>query len=217
MKKILVPLSFFALLVLILFGPAGRLDLPFFWAFIGIYFAMVVTLYFFMDPELRRERLRPAPGGKDRHFRWIMSPLILANLAIAGLDVGRFHWSDTVPLALQFGGLAGFVFSLALSFWAASVNRFFSPVVRIQEERGHHLITAGPYRFIRHPGYLGAAGATIGASLALGSWLTLVPGAAMVLLLLRRTAMEDRFLKVELEGYADYAERVRFRWVPFLW
>ena len=92
----------------------------------------------------------------------------LAHWVIAGLDVGRFHWSDTVPPAMQFGGLVGMAATMGLAAWAVSVNRFFSPVVRIQEERGHHLVTVGTYQFIRHPGYLAGMSMGLCSSLVLG-------------------------------------------------
>jgi protein-S-isoprenylcysteine O-methyltransferase Ste14 len=106
---------------------------------------------------------------------------------------------------------------MSITIWAQAVNRFFEPGVRIQTERGHHVVDKGPYALIRHPGYVAACLLFAGTALALGSWWALVPVAGAVLLLLLRTAWEDRTLKVELPGYADYAQRVRFRWLPGLW
>jgi protein-S-isoprenylcysteine O-methyltransferase Ste14 len=136
-------------------------------------------------------------------------------LVIAGLDVGGFHWSGTVPVVVHIGGLVGVVATLGLAAWAVSVNRFFSPVIRIQEERGHHLVTGGLYRFVRQPGYL--AGMSLFSLLALGSWWALAPMGSVVFLMLRRAIREDRFLRQELDGYADYAQQVRFRLVPGIW
>ncbi|HEY2953227.1 MAG TPA: isoprenylcysteine carboxylmethyltransferase family protein [Verrucomicrobiae bacterium] len=210
-------LLFFAVIVGLLFGAAGRWDLPFFWAVIGIYVAMVSVGYARMDPELRRERFKPGAGGKDRHMRALMLPLMVGSWVTAGLDVGRYHWSDTVPDGVKLAGLAGFAGALALGFRAASANRFFSPVVRIQSERGHHVITDGPYRFVRHPGYAGGMGASVCGTLALGSWWALLPVAGMVAAFLRRIVIEDGFLLAELPGYADYATKVRYRLVPGVW
>ena len=165
LKIILFPL----VIIGILFGSAGRWDLPFFWALMAIFMIQIVVGLWVMDPDLRKERVRPAPGGIHRHLRWMVMPFFIAHWVIAGLDVGRFHWSDTVPPAVQSGGLVGMAATMGLAAWAVSVNRFFSPVVRIQEERGHHLVTTGPYQFIRHPGYF--AGMSMGrcSSLVLGS------------------------------------------------
>ena len=106
---------------------------------------------------------------------------------------------------------------MALSVYAMASNRFFSPVVRIQHERGHTLVTSGPYRFVRHPGYVGAILASACGGVALGSWWSLVPLAPFAALFLRRTAVEDRMLRADLDGYAGYAERVPYRLVPGRW
>ena len=210
-------LAFIGAMIGALFGSAGRWDLPFAWACIGIYAAFVVLILFKIDPALRQERLNPASGGQDRCLRWAMLPFISGCWIVAGLDVGRFHWSDSVPFGGRVAGLIGLAASLGFTFWAMLANRFFSPVVRIQQERGHHLIATGPYQYLRHPGYLGIIGGPLFATLALGSWWALLPAAGIVFLIVRRTAMEDRFLLRELEGYPAYAEKVRYRLLPGVW
>lgn len=200
-----------------MFGSAGTWNLPFAWACLGIYLTFAVTILLKIDPALRKERFNPAPGGQDRHLRRAIAPCILGSWIVAGLDVGRFHWSDTVPLAWRVTGLIGLASSLGLTFWSMLANRFFSPVVRIQSERGHHLINSGPYRHLRHPGYLGIIGGPLFAALALGSWWALLPATGIVFLIVRRTAMEDKFLRRELEGYPAYVEKVRYRLLPGVW
>ena len=93
----------------------------------------------------------------------------------------------------------------------------FEPGVRIQTERGHHVVDTGPYAIIRHPGYFAACLLFPGIALALGSWWALVPAGFAVLLIVIRTAWEDRTLHAELAGYAAYAKRVRFRLIPGVW
>jgi len=208
---------FFAVMMGAMFGAAGRWDLPFAWACIGIFLVFVLFILLRIDPALRRERFNPAPGGEDRHLRAAMLPFIVGSWIVAGLDIGRFHWSDTVPFGWRVAGLIGLAASLGLAFWAMMANRFFSPVVRIQQERGHHLITAGPYQYLRHPGYLGSIGGQLFGTLALGSWWALLPAAGMLVLIVRRTAFEDQFLQRELEGYPAYAEKVRYRLLPGVW
>ena len=159
----------------------------------------------------------PGPGGKDRLLRLIALPIVLAHLVIAGLDAGRFHWSGEVAVPMHAAGLMVYTLGLWLALWAMSTNRFFSPVVRMQKERGHHLVTTGPYRFVRHPGYVGVMSATLGEGLALGSYWSLVPLVVLFLLFIRRTALEDRFLLAELEGYAEFAQKVRYRLLPGIW
>jgi protein-S-isoprenylcysteine O-methyltransferase Ste14 len=110
-----------------------------------------------------------------------------------------------------------FAAGLAFFIWAMHVNRFFSSVVRIQRERGHHVVTGGPYRWVRHPGYAGAIPAAMASGLALCSWLATAIGALGVPLLLWRTIVEDRTLRAELPGYRDYAQRVRWRLLPGIW
>ena len=214
---LLRPAVFLALMIGALFGPAGRWDLPFFWGCLGVYVAFMVIVFRTIDPGLLEERLRPGAGGKDRLLRWIVLPFILGHWIVAGLDVGRFHWSDSIPSSVQIAALSVFALSLGLNAWAMAVNRFFSPVVRIQEEREHRLVTTGPYRYVRHPGYIGGVVASLSGGLALGSWWAMLPIAVFVIIFIRRTLLEDRFLHEELEGYTDYAARVRYRWVPFIW
>ena len=110
-----------------------------------------------------------------------------------------------------------FAAGLSLVTWAMHVNRFFSSAVRIQRERGHHVVTAGPYRWVRHPGYAGAIPAVVASGIALCSWLATGVGALGVPLLLWRTTAEDRVLRAELPGYGDYARSVRWRLLPGVW
>ena len=206
-----------SIMATILFASAGRMDIPWFWAVLGLHAAMLLTGIAFMDPGLREERLRPGPGGRSRRIRFLALPFILVHLVVAGLDVGRYGWSGPIPLAVQATALAGYAVGMGLSLWAMAANRFFSPVVRIQAERGHHVITSGPYGYLRHPGYTGLIVGSICGGVALGSWWSLVPLAPLVAMFLWRTAMEDRFLHEGLEGYVGYAQRVRYRLVPGLW
>ena len=168
------------LLAATLFASAGRIDLPWFWAVLALHTALLLTGIHFMDPELRRERLRPGPGGRSRWVRLVALPMILGHLVVAGLDVGRFGWSGTIPLAVQAVALGGYAAGMGLSLWAMVANRFFSPVVRIQAERGHHVVVAGPYLYIRHPGYTGLIVSSLCGGVALGSWWSLVPLAPFV-------------------------------------
>jgi protein-S-isoprenylcysteine O-methyltransferase Ste14 len=201
----------------ILFGCAGRWDLPFFWVILGIYAVGAVVGPFLVDPSLIKERVRPGPGGRDYFPAFLVVPVWLGQYVVAGLDVGRFHWSDNVPLAVQIAALVAMTAALVVALWATAVNRFFSSVVRIQTDRGHHLITTGPYRFVRHPAYAVSPFLFVGGGVALGSWLAAALGLLMVLPILRRTAIEDRVLREQLPGYAEYAQRVRYRLIPGVW
>jgi protein-S-isoprenylcysteine O-methyltransferase Ste14 len=96
-------------------------------------------------------------------------------------------------------------------------NRFFSGTVRIQTDREHVVVSGGPYRLVRHPGYAGSLLATICVPVVLGSWWAWVPACVSVAALVVRTALEDRVLRRELDGYAAYAARTRHRLVPGVW
>jgi protein-S-isoprenylcysteine O-methyltransferase Ste14 len=206
-----------AAMAAILFAFAGRWDLPMVWAYAGVIGALMVTGMALIDPGLLKERLR---SGARKETRWSLFGLKLvawAHLIVAALDVGRLHWSDSVPLGLQVAGLVGFAVGYGVVIWAMIVNRFFSAVIRHQDDRGHYVITTGPYRYVRHPGYVGIIVGILCSGLALGSWLSLVPAGVFVLLILRRTLIEDRFLREHLDGYADYGGRVPYRLIPGLW
>lgn len=208
-------LLFQAILAAAIFVPAGRIDLPLVWAYVLMLLVFGLVGARAMDPELRRERMQPGPG-QDPLLRRLVMPFFLAHLVMAGLDA-RFHFSDGVPQPARAGGLALMFGAQCLLVWAVRVNRFFSPVVRIQAERGHHVITAGPYRWVRHPGYLGSLVMCAGSGLALGSWWAMAPLIVPVIMLLRRAVIEDRFLRRALPGYAEYAARVRARLMPWVW
>jgi protein-S-isoprenylcysteine O-methyltransferase Ste14 len=209
-------LIFLGLLLGILFGVAGRWDLPFFWAYLGVVGAFALTFRLVVDPGLQQERIGAGSGKRALGFRLLLLPFVLAHVVLACLDAGRFRWSN-MPLAVQVAGLVGMVLGLGLVMWSMAVNRFFSPAVRIQHERGHYVIRGGPYRWLRHPGYLGMIVAAACSGPALGSWWSMLPVAGYVLVILCRTAAEDRFLRAELAAYGKYAEDVHYRLVPGVW
>jgi protein-S-isoprenylcysteine O-methyltransferase Ste14 len=167
------------------------------------------------DPSLLAERLGPRKGAK----RWdtvIMSVLGLVQLVryiVAGLDV-RHGWSSPFSIAGQLVALVLCALGYVLMVWATASNRFFTQIVRIQKERGQTVVKDGPYRYVRHPGYLGAIVFEALVWVVLGSWWSAVPSGLGVMLLLVRTALEDKALKAELEGYAAYTQEVRYRLLP---
>ena len=211
-----------ALFGLALFGLAGRLDWLAGWLFWIGYVAYMVgaSLWTYRhDPDLLWERSRSysqqvSPGQKV--LLALMMATILTGLGVAALDAGRFGWS-AVALPVQIAGWLGVLVGLGFMLWALATNTYASTVVRIQAERSHTVITAGPYRYMRHPMYVGLlflAGCT---PLALGSVLALLPGGAFAALVVIRTHAEDRMLRRDLPGYAEYAQRVRYRLLPGVW
>jgi protein-S-isoprenylcysteine O-methyltransferase Ste14 len=214
-------LAFPFVLGLILFLPAGRLDWIEGWLFLLISTAILVALFFYMrrvNPEIFAARRRIHKGTKlwDRIVLAFLLPTLPAEIVVAALDAGRFGWSHLSLWCVAVGYLF-YVGGFILASWAEAVNRFFEPGVRIQTERGHHVIDTGPYAYVRHPGYVGACILLVGAALSLGSLWALVPAAAAIAGLVLRTALEDRTLRRELPGYQEYSQRVRFRLIPGLW
>ncbi len=208
-------------LVALVFLPVGRIDWTPGWIFIAVLvaaFGLSALLLARVNPVIYRARSRFQPGTKkwDLILLAVMLPAMIVEIPLAALDAGRMGWSDVPPWVV----LAGYVLlvgGIAVTTWAQAVNPFFEPGVRIQKERAQRVITSGPYRFVRHPGYSGAIALFIAIPLALASWWGLPPAAFAIALLVVRTSWEDRLLKAELSGYADYARRTRYRLLPGFW
>jgi protein-S-isoprenylcysteine O-methyltransferase Ste14 len=203
----------------LLFVPAGRLDLPWFWAVLVVVTAGMIAGTFAAirnDPTLLAERARPGPGGKDPHLRFFAGAAMALGWVVAGLDV-RFGWSAPPPEWARAVGVVLTAAAMALPAWALTVNRFFSSDARIQRDRGHRVVTSGPYSIIRHPGYAGSVLLSLAMPVALGSWWSYLPALAGAALILRRLLLEDCLLRAELEGYTEYAARVPWRLVPHVW
>jgi protein-S-isoprenylcysteine O-methyltransferase Ste14 len=208
---------FSGIVIVVAVALAGRLDQSMLKAYLAVCVVWGLVGILASDPDLLRERVRREQIGADPGRLAAIRLLFAVHFVIGVLDAGRLHFSPPMPPALQLAGLVLFAVALGWVSWAVSVNRFFVPVVRIQPERGHHVVTRGPYRFVRHPGYAGMVIAAPASALALGSWWALVPAVAVALLFVRRAGHEDEFLKHNLDGYADYVGAVRQRLVPGLW
>jgi protein-S-isoprenylcysteine O-methyltransferase Ste14 len=170
------------------------------------------------SPETIAERARVGGmRGWDKLIGGLWAVMyFLLVLLVAGLDA-RFGWSRPVALALQLAGTVASMLGFALFSWAMVSNAYFSTIVRIQKERGHAVCTTGPYRFVRHPGYVGAILQSLGLPLMLGSLWSLIPGGVAGLLIVARTVLEEWTLLDELDGYQEYARQVRYRLLPGLW
>ena len=195
----------------------GALRDPWVWGYLAALAATTLYALGGIDDDLARERFRPPEHGADRRPLLAIRLIALAHLVVGALDAGRWHLTDTVPSWLRAIGLVGMAVGFFLVFRAMRENRFFSPVVRIQSERGHHVVTTGPYAIVRHPGYAGMIPAVPLSGLALGSWLSVVLAVIFSTLILRRVLFEDAFLRRSLEGYDSYAQAVRHRLVPGIW
>jgi protein-S-isoprenylcysteine O-methyltransferase Ste14 len=216
--NLFVTLFAIAMIGLMLFVSARTLRLPVVWLYLGIDVALALAATFLISAELMRERLRPGPGSLDDLVFIISCVLLLPpHWVLAGLDMGRYGWSAPFPKLLQVIGFAGFIASMAFIIWAMIANPFLSSLIRIQNERGHRVISDGPYRFVRHPSYAGAIIYVVCSALALGSWPSMLPVLVWSALLVPRTLHEEDVLFKELDGYTEYAGQVRFRLLPGIW
>lgn len=202
------------------FAAAGRLDWYAGWAHLGAAAAGLLARALFVarhNPELRRHRRLIGPGTKRWDLAWnlIYWPLMASIALFAGLEARP--GGSPMPAPLLGVGVVLLGSGLCLNGWAAAVNPHHEGTVRIQGERGHRVIDAGPYRLVRHPCYLGLVLWALASPFLLLSarapWAAALAAAWVVL----RTALEDATLRRELDGYAEYARRVRFRLVPGLW
>lgn len=215
MKMFLRGLPMVGVLGAMLFGGAGTFAVPAFWAYLAILLVTFGATYAVLErtqPELVKERFGP-PSDRDRGTRrWIALPLT-AHYVIAGIDVGRVHWTS-VPFAAQVVGFVLFTAGFGMASWTLFSNPFASSAVRIQNEREQRVISTGPYAIVRHPMYFGVVLCVLGSGLALGSWIATLLALPVIPIFVRRTNVEDRMLQEELPGYAEYTKKTRWKIVP---
>lgn len=220
-NRLIQVLASTAFIAALMFLSAGRLDWMSAWAFLALSTIIFLSAGLYVvrkNPDAVNERGKGAEGAKtwDRILTSIYAVFLFLIYIVAGLDAGRFRWS-VMPMAVQVLGGIGFVVGMLLMYWAMLANPFLAQVVRIQSERGHQTVSSGPYRYVRHPMYVGILASYGSTPLLLGSWLALIPYAVMGALLVLRTALEDKTLHNELPGYAEYTQRVRYRLLPGVW
>jgi protein-S-isoprenylcysteine O-methyltransferase Ste14 len=204
-----------------LFWPAGTLDWWQAWAVAAVTLVWAAATGIVINrtnPDLFAERLGPRKGGKswDMTIMSIVGLITLGILVVAGFD-HRHGWTGEFPGALQVFALVVCLLGYGLGVWATGSNAFFSQIVRIQTEREHTVATGGPYRFVRHPAYIGSILYGLATPILLASWWALLLGLLNAVLFVVRTSFEDRDLINELDGYKAYAERVRYRLLPGIW
>jgi protein-S-isoprenylcysteine O-methyltransferase Ste14 len=216
-------IAWFGFMGAIIFGAAGTIDFVGGWLYLGemIAISVVLGVYFArIDPGLLRERLKP-PIQKDQPLadKLILIPLLLLLFGAMGFmaaDAARWRWSTT-PRSVQWAGCVLLVAAILFMSWAMRTNSFAAPVVKIQKERGQTVITTGPYAIVRHPLYFGALFYVAATSLVLGSWWGLATVLLVAFGFAIRIRVEEKALHEGLQGYADYARRVRWRLIPLVW
>jgi protein-S-isoprenylcysteine O-methyltransferase Ste14 len=215
-------LGLFILFALALFLPAGDITWPAGWMFLLLFFGFFTSVNIWLfkhNPGLLQERMslgKPDQKGWDKVLFPLLLALPFAWLAFIALDAVRFHWS-IVPAWVQAVGAVILLFSFLLLFLTFRENSYLSTVVRIQQDRGHKVVSTGPYRYVRHPMYSAFIPFMVGTPLLLGSWYGVLLGLGFMVVLARRAVLEESTLRAELQGYTEYTTQVKYRILPYIW
>jgi protein-S-isoprenylcysteine O-methyltransferase Ste14 len=216
LRAVLAPVLMIGLLFLV----AGRWDYWQAWVYwiINMIIMLLMGTVLTRDAKLVEERLNPKEGmkGWDKFYFAVTTPLYVIALLLGGLDA-RFGWTKNMPLFIYWASVVIYLIGQGIFLWARYTNIYFSSVVRIQTDRGQTVCKEGPYHYIRHPGYVGGFLFTVTVGLLLGSWWASIPQVIAGLMLVWRTAREDKTLQAELPGYAKYATETHFRLIPGIW
>lgn len=220
-SKILQTLAGLAICLAVFFIPAGSLNWPEAWIFFALFLLYTTAAVWWMkknDPELYKERSSKRKDVKkwDKVIMAIYTLLLAGQIILSGLDAVRFGWS-AVPLPLTIFAFCIYVPAMGFALSAMIHNSYLSQYVRIQGERDHHVCTTGPYRFVRHPMYVGVILVFLCTPLALGSLWSYIPAGLIIILFIIRTALEDKTLRQELPGYQEYCQVVKYRLIPGIW
>lgn len=208
-----------------LMWPAGTCRWWEAWVLVGLWtvYGLVTTIYLLRhDPALLAERLKLVPLQKEQKV-WDKALMLLFFIAgiglylLPGFDVMRYEWSDPLPLWVRVIAMLVHVPCFVLLGWIMRENTYLSQVVKIDKDRGHKVITTGPYAVVRHPMYTVTIILLFAVPLALGSRFALIISLLLMVLLIVRTYLEDRTLHVELAGYPEYAKQTIYRLIPGLW
>ncbi len=214
--------AFFAVALL---WPAGTVLWWEAWVVIALWtiYGNVMTAFLLRhDPALLKERLKFIPVHKEQKSwdKIIMLMFFVAGISlylVPGFDVVRFSWSEPLPLWMRVTAMLIHIPCFVLLGWVMRENTYLSQVVKIDEARGHQVITTGPYAFVRHPMYTIVIVLLFAMPIALGSRFALLLATFLTVLLLIRTYFEDRTLHKELDGYVDYAKKTPYRLIPGIW
>jgi protein-S-isoprenylcysteine O-methyltransferase Ste14 len=218
LKRLIQVIMQIVLFAVLLFVSAGRLLWYWAWIYLGTYIVIITINAFILPNDLIEERGKSKENVKkwDKVIMMLNIFPALGLLVVAGLDC-RFSWAPKLNSWIQVVALVLMIIGNAFFTWAMLSNHFFSTAVRIQFDRGHQVAIGGPYNYMRHPGYVGFIVINLATPLILGSLWALIPGAIMAVLFIIRTALEDSTLQKELEGYKEYAQKVKYRLIPGIW
>jgi len=207
-----------------LFAAAGTVKWPMAWAYSALLLLAALgsrVAVWRKNPDLLSERGSSVAAENVKPWDRTLVVIIglygpLFTALVAGLD-HRLGWSDRFTTSAQISAALIMLPAFGLAVWAMIVNRFFSAVARIQDDRGHQVISSGPYRVMRHPGYAGSLLSMLAFPAMMNSTWALLPALGTVAALVIRTAREDAMLMEELEGYSEYATKTRDRLIPMIW
>lgn len=217
-RRLVQVLSTLLIQGLVLFAAAGTLRWRWAWIFLAAGAAILLINFFVLPRELIEERGKAKKDAKrwDKVLNAVnVVPTILLYVC-AGLDY-RLGWTGSLHSGIHIAGLILLFAGSLLFTWSMVSNRFFSTLVRLQIDREHSVASGGPYRLVRHPGYMGYMAMSLATPLALGTLWALILSGSTCLLFILRTALEDRTLQKELAGYAEYAGKVKYRLLPYVW
>ena len=207
----------------VMFGAAGTLDWPTGWAYLALFAVVTLVISLWLasiDPGLLAERMKaPVQKGQkpwDRVFLLVLAVVYFGWLALMAWDARRMAWSHVAVWVQVAGGVLIVASYLGIA-WVYRTNSFAAPVIKIQTERHQTVVSTGPYAFVRHPMYAFALLQFVGGPLMLGSWWGLAGALPITLAVAVRTVGEEKMLRTELQGYEDYARRVRWRYAPGIW
>lgn len=206
----------------ILFGTAGTLKWLEAWIYLLFSFSGTLAGGIWMkrnDPELLKDRMgfeKKSPQPLDRFILWLYFIFVIILTALPGLDALRFGWSNMPPFLNVFGFVLLF-FALYVFSQVIKANPYLSSIVEVHQDREHKVATTGPYKYIRHPWYLGIILWFYSVPLALGSLYALIPALVLTTLIVIRTIIEEKALKESLPGYKEYLEKVKYRIIPYIW
>ena len=221
-KTFLAPIIWIIIIGLVFFFASGEINNLRAWIYIGVYAVgglIIGVILKTKAPKLLNDRGKQQEETKqfDKYIlpTYFLFAIIIIPL-IAGIDK-RLHLSDPMPFYYLYAAIILYIVSTIFSIWAMLHNPFFEGTIRIQKDKNHNVIKTGPYKIVRHPGYLGMLSGSIALPLALGSMLALIPLIIMILLIVVRTYYEDTTLQKELNGYSEYCNEVKYRLLPFIW
>jgi len=218
LRTFLAGTAFLALMGALMFLIAGTVHVPSIWLYLILRWLFTGASVLAMSEEVARERLKPGPGTKPEPVYNVGTAIAwIAHIVIVALDKGRFGWSRDFPACMQAIGVLIMLCAFGLVIWALRHNEYLSARIRIQGERGHQVADTGPYAYVRHPNYAGAVLQSLSSGLVFASWPSIIPLLLHVGLLVYRTLNEEKVLFAELEGYPEYAARVRYRFIPGVW